>query len=221
MAIGSALKKLMAIHEITQKDLAEKIGITRQAVSRWCKDQSDPTTEKLAELAKFFNIPINDFFDGSRIDTCVPDEENPPENTVAIPEFEFKVAAGDDYINDWEQIHNSTKRWYSIDFFRDRHLDPRNCIRCTAHGESMFPTICDGDKILFALDNELTVQRIHDGAIYVLSVDGALRVKRLSFQNGCLVITSDNPEYPKEIHKKEALNNIRIYGRVIEVTRSL
>lgn len=222
MAIGPALTKLMHLKRVTQQQVADQVGVTRQSVSRWCKDLSDPTTEKLNELSQYFGVPINDFFlDADRVQTCVPAEEEPPADTIAIPEFEFRVAAGDNYENDWEELHSHHARWYSADFFRNRHLDPKRCIRCTVHGDSMVPTIQNGDKILFYLEQDFTLQRVRDGSIYVLSVNGALKVKRLSIQKDSLVVTSDNTEYPKEIYSGEELNDVRIYGRVIEVTRSL
>ena len=41
---------------MTQEFLADRLGVSRQAVSKWEKGQSDPSTTNLIALAKIFNI---------------------------------------------------------------------------------------------------------------------------------------------------------------------
>ena len=41
---------------MTQEFVAESIGVTRQAVSKWESGASDPSTSNLLALAKLFNI---------------------------------------------------------------------------------------------------------------------------------------------------------------------
>jgi Peptidase S24-like len=62
-------------------------------------------------------------------------------------------------------------------------------------GDSMVPTLTDGDDIL--VDRGDAVARLRDG-IYVLRIEGALVVKRLSLNPAArtLSIRSDNPAYP-------------------------
>jgi hypothetical protein len=55
-------------------------------------------------------------------------------------------------------------------------------------GESMVPTLADGDEILV---DEADRDRLRDG-IYVLRVDGALLVKRLVREGGGFAVRSDN-----------------------------
>ena len=40
----------------SQEELAEQLGVSRQAVSKWEKGQSDPSTTNLIALAKIFDI---------------------------------------------------------------------------------------------------------------------------------------------------------------------
>lgn len=53
------------IHELrtqkglSQDELAEKIYVTRQAVSRWENGETIPNTETLILLSKFFDVSIN------------------------------------------------------------------------------------------------------------------------------------------------------------------
>lgn len=44
---------------LSQDELAEKMHVTRQAVSRWETGKTVPNTETLKLLSKFFNVSIN------------------------------------------------------------------------------------------------------------------------------------------------------------------
>jgi transcriptional regulator with XRE-family HTH domain len=43
----------------SQEELAEKVFVTRQAVSRWEKGETVPNTETLKLLSKLFDVSIN------------------------------------------------------------------------------------------------------------------------------------------------------------------
>lgn len=45
---------------LSQEELAEKIGVSRQAVSKWERDESSPDTNNLITLAKLYNISLDD-----------------------------------------------------------------------------------------------------------------------------------------------------------------
>lgn len=224
MAIGSALLKLLEMRSISQRQLAIHLGVSRQAVSRWCNNQADPTLDKLNELAKYLKVPMNDLFlEGKSLTTfgLPKGGENPQDGAVAIPECLFNLSKGDDLMKDWVAIPNAPFHWYSKEFFTSRNIDPDRCVLYKMDANSMEPTICNGDEILFYVDKDLSIQKIRDGGIYVFSLNGALKVKRLALQNDGIVVSSDNPEYVKEFYGEDKLDKLRIYGRVIEITRTL
>lgn len=51
--------KLRTEHGLSQDELAEKVYVTRQAVSRWENGETTPNTETLKLLSKLFNVSIN------------------------------------------------------------------------------------------------------------------------------------------------------------------
>ena len=53
------LYELRTKHKMTQDELAEKVFVTRQAVSRWEKGETVPNPETLKLLSKIFNVSIN------------------------------------------------------------------------------------------------------------------------------------------------------------------
>ena len=54
--LGEAIKANRLRCQMTQEFVAEAIGVSRQAVSKWESGASDPSTSNLIALAKLFEI---------------------------------------------------------------------------------------------------------------------------------------------------------------------
>lgn len=59
METKDILLKLRTKHGLSQEELAEKIYVTRQAISRWETGETTPNTETLKLLSKLFGVSIN------------------------------------------------------------------------------------------------------------------------------------------------------------------
>lgn len=57
-SLGEQIRDSRMKCKMTQEFVAESLGVSRQAVSKWESDLSDPSTTNLIALAKLFNIPI-------------------------------------------------------------------------------------------------------------------------------------------------------------------
>ena len=55
---------------LSQDALAEKVHVTRQAVSRWENGETTPNTETLKLLSKVFNVSINTLLGSPRHLIC-------------------------------------------------------------------------------------------------------------------------------------------------------
>ena len=53
---GEKIKAKRKAMGLSQEDLAEKLGVTRQAVSKWEMDRAQPTMTNLRELAEVFSV---------------------------------------------------------------------------------------------------------------------------------------------------------------------
>lgn len=73
--IGEKLKSLRNEKKMTQKDLAEQLNVSAQAVSRWENDDVEPSLETLGQLATIFNVSVDELFG-----------KEPPEKRQAAPE---------------------------------------------------------------------------------------------------------------------------------------
>lgn len=60
--IGENIKKLRISKGWTQKDLAEKLFVTAQAVSRWENNEVEPSATTLFEMSKIFEVSIDELF---------------------------------------------------------------------------------------------------------------------------------------------------------------
>lgn len=55
-SLGEVLKERRIQAQLTQEFVAESLGVSRQAVSKWENGTADPSTTNLLKLAKLYNI---------------------------------------------------------------------------------------------------------------------------------------------------------------------
>ncbi len=70
MDAKNVLLELRTKHGLTQEELAEKVFVTRQAVSRWETGETQPNTETLKLLSKLFDVSINTLLGSPRRLIC-------------------------------------------------------------------------------------------------------------------------------------------------------
>lgn len=64
--VGSFLRELRKEKQLTQEQLAERLGVTNRSVSRWETGSDMPDLSILVELADFYDVDIRDIIDGER-----------------------------------------------------------------------------------------------------------------------------------------------------------
>ena len=60
MNLADNLKKIRKDNNLSQEQLAEKLGVSRQSVSKWESGQSYPEMDKVLQLCKLFKLNINE-----------------------------------------------------------------------------------------------------------------------------------------------------------------
>jgi len=65
--IGKFLSELRREQELTQEQLAEKLGTSNKTISRWENGNYMPPVEMLMELSKFYGVSINEMLSGKRL----------------------------------------------------------------------------------------------------------------------------------------------------------
>ena len=79
MELSQKLKELRKTQGLTQLELAERLFVSRQAISGWEAGTSRPSTENLQSLSRLFNIPLETLLD----DTAEAEPAAAPEKLPA------------------------------------------------------------------------------------------------------------------------------------------
>lgn len=80
--LGDRIKKFRLEKGLTQKDLADKLYVTAQAVSRWENNEVEPSVKTLTEIATLFDVSVSKLIG----------EEQPKVEKVVEKEYVYKEA---------------------------------------------------------------------------------------------------------------------------------
>lgn len=126
MTTREVLKKIREENELTQEQFAERVLVTRQAVSRWETGETEPNNETLKILSREFNVSINTLLGSPRqlFCQCCGMPLNEDENISREPDRSFN----EDYCK-W--CYTDGKFTYVtkdelLDFLMDHMPNPEN-----------------------------------------------------------------------------------------------
>lgn len=74
MKFGDNLRQIRKSKKMSQEQLAEKVNVTRQSVSKWENGESYPEMNNILELCKIFNCKLNDLVHTDMTDITSLDE---------------------------------------------------------------------------------------------------------------------------------------------------
>ena len=100
--IGTFLKELRNEKNLTQEQLAEKLGVSRRTVSRWETGSNMPDLDLLIEMAGYYEVDLRELLDGERKNEKMNKE---------LKETVLKVA---DYSNEEKKKLTGIMHWLYI-----------------------------------------------------------------------------------------------------------
>jgi SOS-response transcriptional repressor LexA len=204
--IGQRLIELRG--KLTQQAFADSIGVSKRSVIRYEKEDRLPDAEVIARICDRYQVdPI----------WLLTGQQPMGLNYVYIPRFDINASAGPGSFVELEPEPDVIA--VNRDWLRDElHVNPAHVNMIDVRGDSMQPTMMDGDVLLVTSQ----IDQIRDG-IYVLRFDGLLMVKRLQRQpKGQVMVTSDNPAYtPFTVDLHDECADFAVLGRVVWVGRKL
>ncbi len=100
--IGKFLSELRREQELTQEQLAEKLGTSNKTISRWENGNYMPPVEMLMELSKFYGVSINEILSGKRLDET---------EAQSAAEENLKSVLGDSSFSLEDRKQYFTKKW--------------------------------------------------------------------------------------------------------------
>lgn len=224
--IGSKIKHFREIRNLTQEEVAEELGTTRQTISRYETGDRKANQDVLFELANLFNITIDDFF---------PHRKNINDiNCIYNQLNEFRKSAVYDFANYQldEQNNKKSIKEESVIYLRNSNqsaagtmIDPDNgedyevlpssmvphgadeIVEIT--GNSMEPLISKGEKVF--LRHQPTVE---NGEIAIVRIENeGVTCKRFYFKDDTIILKSENEEYKDMLFDP---SQVTVLGKVLK-----
>lgn len=78
MTLGEKILKLRSTAKMSQGDLAEKLNVSRQSISKWETNQSVPELDKLIQLSDLFQISMDELVRSDDLDQREKEEAEIP-----------------------------------------------------------------------------------------------------------------------------------------------
>ena len=208
-SFGKKLKEALIKKQMSQKELADKMGVNKSTITRYIKDKSAVSNTKIVEIANILNISPSDLFSNYK-------EEHPIYKGVSLEEIideddEFEkipllgeVAAGvpiymDDDLNDYITVDKKYIQ-SGYDYF---------CL--TIRGDSMYPILMNKDIVLVRSQSTC-----NSNDIAIVSVDNETATAKYVYKHkDKLELRPANPNYIPLVFSKDEVNTrVRIIGVV-------
>jgi transcriptional regulator with XRE-family HTH domain len=209
MELDAPRRRLAALAEergVSLSSLSRLIGKNPSYLQQFLRKGSPRKLEETDRLvlSRFFGVAAAEL-GGSQEKSYVPGSARGGA-WVDIPRLPLHASAGPGAHVAEERAIGSFR--FSQRWLRDQGLQPSRLSTIAVRGDSMEPTLRDGDEILV----DATPQSWRDG-IHVVRIDGTLVVKRLQTNRpGHLVLISDNRAYG-DIDC--APSEVEVIGRVV------
>lgn len=206
------LLRLLKNNEMSQAELAEKIGCTRAAVNQWLRTGREPSPELLKKLAQALSTTPGYILFGEDGTTKSIESED---GYILIPCIDVQASCGGGCNNDNPCLIKLVKvaqEWLRLHapFANKKSL---NII--TAVGDSMAPTIHNGDMVIL----DTSQNSVRSDSMYAFVKDGELFLKRLQRIGNGIRVISDNHLYPPFELTGFDLERVKIIGRVCTIGR--
>lgn len=206
MSIGTRIRSLRKSKKMTLEELANQLnsrnsssGFTKGRLSKWENDREEPKLSSLNQVARFFNVDIDYFFNESQPSNA----SSLPRNIARIPVI-GTIACGDPIDAD-ENI---------VDYINVPEPIPTDAFALVCEGSSMEPSIIDGDKVVIEPTPD-----VEDGQVAAVLVDDQTKatLKRIKHIGNSIWLMPDNRDYDPII--LDAQHPGRIIGKAIKLMR--
>lgn len=127
--IADRLCELRKSRKLSQEQLAEKLGVSRQAVSKWERGEASPDTDNLIALAEVYDVSIDEILTGKsragKIDT------SDDSGGTTIDDSNTDNSSDDNYYKDNFNTENNT----NADDYKKARFSLKNGININDNGE--------------------------------------------------------------------------------------
>lgn len=188
---------------VSPTKVATALGFSSSIVVKW-KRGSKVRYQTLSKIAEYFGVPVSYFDEDVPEGNLSPD----PGNTYYIPIFESVSAGFGAYASSAVVGHRP--------MFAKNEAEAKELICIRVKGDSMYPTIEDGDTV--------TVRKtdtVDNGTIGVVLCEDEGYIKKIEYDDKKVVLRSINPMYPPITFEGSDILRLRVVGEVIEVNKRI
>ena len=209
LSIGKRIKEIRISKNITQDELALKIGTTKQTIYKYENEiVTNIPSQKIELISNALNTTpdyLMGWSDKSTDDLYSIPGINPIPKTYKRPRL-VTIACGEPILAE-ENI--------------ETYDDIPDNIKCD------FTLVCKGDSMINARINDGDIvyikqqSQVDNGDIAAVLIDNEATLKRVYIYEDKVVLQPENTKYPPFVYTKEEMNNIRILGKAVGFTSLL
>lgn len=224
--VGEQIKKFRERRNMTQDDLAEKLGTTRQSISRYEIGERKANQDILFALSDIFGVAVDDFFPAVKEGISAIYNQLAPTRQEKVYNFaseqleeqrieQNKIVSFPEKVkfNWYGYVSAGTGEYLTDEVCETIELDendvPDNAdFALTVNGDSMKPMFKD-HELIFVEETE----DVQSGSIAVVMIDNDAYVKKIYISMDHLTLVSLNPEYDDIVVKSN--DGVKIIGKVV------
>lgn len=207
VTVGDRIRQVRQEQDVTQQELADYIGISKQAVYKYENNiVTNIPTDKVDAIAKRLKVSPAYLMGWEEQPTPKPTSPAPiPPGFEPMPKMKKisligSIACGEP-ITAEQNI--------------EKMVDVPESIRCdfslTCHGDSMVDAgIHDKDVVYIRTQPE-----VENGEIAAVRIDGEATLKRVYYNPGTLTLMPANPAYAPMVYTGSQLEEVHIEGKVV------
>ena len=209
MSIAENIKRIRLEHGLSQSELGKIAGVSDKAVSTWELGLKTPRMGAVEKMANYFGITksaiVYDAPMTSLQKPVVPPGFMPMPEMVQVPLI-GSIACGTPITAEQNiKSYVGVPAAWRADF----------ALEC--HGDSMAPTICDGDVVCIRSQPE-----VEQGQIAAVRIGEEATLKHCYYQNGVVQLIADNPSVcPPMVYTGSDLDEIEVEGLAVGFCRGL
>ena len=210
MTVGDRIRQVRQEQDVTQQELADYIGVSKQAVYKYENNiVTNIPTDKVDAIAKRLKVsPAYPMGWGAQ-PTPKPTSPTPiPPGFMPMPKMKKvpligAIACGD-------PITALQNREGDVDVPEDVRCD--FALKC--HGDSMVGAgIHDGDVVYIHIQPD-----VENGEIAAVRIGDEATLKRVYLHTDYIELRPENPAFESIIRRKEDMNDVHIEGKAVGYT---
>lgn len=204
MTVGDRIRQVRQEQDVTQQELADYIGVSKQAVYKYENNiVTNIPTDKVDAIAK--RLKVSPAYLMGWEEKPEPKKPPIPPGFEPMPKMKKIPLIGSIACGEPITAEQNIEKMVDV---------PEN-IRCdfslTCHGDSMVDAgIHDKDVVYIRIQPE-----VENGEIAAVRIDGEATLKRVYYNPGTLTLMPANPAYAPMIYTGSQLEEVHIEGKAV------